>query len=82
MIRVLIVVLALTCYLEMFENYLAALLRPRIPTFFRDVFGRLTALALILLYHFRLISLEDLLQAKQASGRAKDFDDIRHLNKE
>lgn len=30
----------------------------------------------------RLISLEDLLQAKQASGRAKDFDDIRHLNKE
>lgn len=55
----LIVVLALTCYLEMFENYLAALLRPRIPTFFRDVFSSLTALALILLYHFRLISLEE-----------------------
>lgn len=28
----------------------------------------------------RLISLPDLLQAKRASGRAKDFDDIRHLS--
>ena len=55
----LIVVLALTCYLEMLENYLAALMRPRIPTFFRDVFGRLTLLALILLYHFRIISLNE-----------------------
>lgn len=55
----LIVVLALTCYLEMLENYLAALMRPRIPTFFRDVFGRLTLLALILLYHFRVISLNE-----------------------
>lgn len=55
----LIVVLALTCYLELFENYLAALMRPRIPTFIRDVFGRLTAMALILLYHFQFISLEE-----------------------
>lgn len=54
----LIVTLALTCYLELFENYLAALYRPRVPTFFRDVFARLTALALILLYYFGLISLE------------------------
>ncbi|MCO6487559.1 MAG: hypothetical protein J5I98_04030 [Phaeodactylibacter sp.] len=29
----------------------------------------------------RLIALEDLLRAKRASGRAKDFDDIRHLDK-
>lgn len=29
----------------------------------------------------RLIALEDLLKAKRASGRAKDFDDIRHLGK-
>lgn len=29
----------------------------------------------------RLISLPDLLQAKRASGRAKDFDDIRHLSR-
>ena len=55
----LIVVLALTCYLELLENYLGALMRPRIPTFFRDVFGRLLALALILLYHFQYISLEE-----------------------
>ncbi|MCB0580034.1 MAG: hypothetical protein KDD10_12095 [Phaeodactylibacter sp.] len=27
----------------------------------------------------RLIALEDLLKAKRASGRARDFDDIRHL---
>lgn len=29
----------------------------------------------------RLISLEDLLKAKRASGRSKDFNDIRHLTK-
>jgi O-antigen/teichoic acid export membrane protein len=55
----LIVSLALTCYLELFENYLAALLRPRVPTFFRDVFARLTATALILLYYFQWISIEE-----------------------
>ncbi len=55
----LIVVLALISYLELLEHYLAALMRPRIPTFFRDVFGRLTAMALILLYFFGAISLEE-----------------------
>jgi O-antigen/teichoic acid export membrane protein len=55
----LVVALALTCYLELFENYLAALMRPRVPTFFRDVFARLTALALILMYYFQWINLEE-----------------------
>ncbi len=55
----LIAVLAFTCYMELFEYYLAALMRPRIPTFIRDVFSRLTAMALILLYHFQFISLEE-----------------------
>lgn len=55
----LVVTLALTCYLELFENYLAALMRPRVPTFFRDVFARLTALALILAYYFQWISLDE-----------------------
>ena len=54
----LIITLALTCYMELLENYLSALFRPRIPTFFRDVFARLTALALILLYYFGTINLE------------------------
>ncbi len=30
----------------------------------------------------RLISLDDLLRAKRASGRSKDFNDIRHLSRE
>jgi O-antigen/teichoic acid export membrane protein len=54
----LIASLALIAYMELLENYLAALLRPRVPTFFRDVLARLLALGLIGLYAFGQIGLE------------------------
>lgn len=54
----LVVALALMCYLELLESYLAALMRPRVPTFFRDVFSRLTALILILMYALKWITLD------------------------
>jgi O-antigen/teichoic acid export membrane protein len=54
----LIVALGLLVYTDLLENYLAALLRPRVPTFFRDVFIRLVALGLIFCYVFGWISLE------------------------
>ena len=54
----LIVALGLLVYTDLLENYLAALLRPRVPTFFRDVFIRLVALGLIFSYVFGWISLE------------------------
>lgn len=54
----LIATLALLTYTALLENYLSALLRPRVPTFLRDVFTRLVALALLLLYMAGVISLE------------------------
>jgi O-antigen/teichoic acid export membrane protein len=50
--------LALLTYSDLLENYLAALMRPRMPTFFRDVFNRLIALGLLFAYYWGLISLE------------------------
>lgn len=55
--NLLFVALAMVAYLELLENYLAALLRPRVPTFFRDVFARILALGFILAYGFGYISL-------------------------
>lgn len=54
----LMLALALLTYSDLLENYLSALLRPRIPTLFRDVVARLAGLALIFLYFFHFISLE------------------------
>ncbi len=53
----LFVALGMIAYLELLENYLAALLRPRVPTFFRDVFARALAMGFILAYGFGYISL-------------------------
>jgi len=49
---------------------------------FDEVFEQAAAVDLGEGLSVRLISLEDLLRAKRASGRAKDFNDIRHLSKE
>ncbi|HMQ47804.1 MAG TPA: oligosaccharide flippase family protein [Saprospiraceae bacterium] len=54
----LLVALVLLIYSDLLENYLSGLLRPRIPTFFRDVVARLAGLTLIGLYFFHQISLE------------------------
>lgn len=51
------VALCMIAYMELIENYLGALLRPRIPTFFRDVFARILAMGAILAYGFGYISL-------------------------
>lgn len=48
---------------------------------FEEVFPKAELVELDEGLFVRLIALEDLLKAKRASGRAKDFDDIRHLNK-
>ena len=48
---------------------------------FEEVFPRAAAVELDKGLPVRFLSLEDLLKAKRASGRAKDFDDIRHLDK-
>lgn len=53
------VLLALTSYSELLENYAAALLRPRIATFFREVVIRLSTLIFILFYYFEWISLQE-----------------------
>lgn len=55
--NLLFVALAMIAYLELFENYLAALMRPRVPTFFRDVFARILAMGFILAFGFGYISL-------------------------
>lgn len=55
--NLLFVALAMVAYLELLENYLAALLRPRVPTFFRDVFARILAMGFILAYGFGHINL-------------------------
>ncbi len=49
---------------------------------FEEVFPEATLIELDEGLAVRLIGLGDLLKAKRASGRAKDFDDIRHLNKD
>ncbi len=49
---------------------------------FEEAFPKATLIELDKGLPVRLIGLEDLLKAKRASGRAKDFDDIRHLDKE
>lgn len=48
---------------------------------FEEVFPKATSVKLDEGLSVNLIGLESLLKAKRASGRAKDFDDIRHLNK-
>lgn len=55
--NLLFIALAMIAYLELLENYLAALLRPRVPTFFRDVFARILAMGFILAYGFGYLSL-------------------------
>ena len=48
---------------------------------FEEAFQKATVVKLDEGLSVRLISLPHLLQAKRASGRAKDFDDIRHLSR-
>lgn len=48
---------------------------------FEEAFPEATAIQLDEGLSINLISLPHLLQAKRASGRAKDFDDIRHLSR-
>lgn len=48
---------------------------------FEDAFPQAATVELDEGLSVHLISLHDLLLAKRASGRAKDFDDIRHLSR-
>ena len=48
---------------------------------FKEAFPRAATVKLDEGLSVRLLSREDLLKAKRASGRAKDFNDIRHLEK-
>ncbi len=52
------ILLALTSYSELLENYASALMRPRVATFFREIVIRLSTLVFILFYHFEWISLQ------------------------
>ena len=48
---------------------------------FKEAFPEAASIELDEGLSVRLLSREDLLKAKRASGRAKDFNDIRHLEK-